>query len=461
MGVPSYDVAVLTSSSIDLDLVVRAAGSLTADLGPKALLGLELFARTDGGDLAVLFHFSFGAYSGALRKRLEQEGQRLSGRVVELALLAPPERERFLARLAAFDVRPTPGPVAEAVKALREKLGLKAGRELPRVQVGFASDDELLAAYARYVAEGTMFLAGSQRIAVGSRALLLFVAPGLDPLSATAEIVGHAHRDGPGALAKLEPGQSFKDFLSCKAYERRQGRASGGATGMRRFERFESCLEVAFDNYPDLLLEFGSNISRGGMFVKTLTPPPSRSRVRLRMRLPDDELLEVEAEVVHVVSPADAAARGVQAGVGLSFVEVSAEFDRQLAALIERYRARKPRVLVADDDDGYRGRLCLALAAAGMEVEVAATGDEAIVKLTDSLFSLDLLVLSLSLAGSTHLLWRIRRLGGEADLRVLVLAEGHPSALGELKGPDGANEALPRSTPPAEVVARVSALLGR
>src|SRR5205823_11550430 len=105
--------------------------------------------------------------------------------------------------------------------------------------------------------------------------------------------------------------QAFKNFLARKSHQRHQGRAVAAASGMRKHERYESCLEVTFDNFPDLAVEYASNLSRGGLFAKTYAPPPVRTRVQLTVRLPNGESVGCEAEVVHAISVEEALARGV------------------------------------------------------------------------------------------------------------------------------------------------------
>lgn len=71
------------------------------------------------------------------------------------------------------------------------------------------------------------------------------------------------------------------------------------------------------------------NISKGGLFVLSDDPPPLRSRVSVRLTVPGGEL-SLSAEVVHVVSAADAQAWGTVPGVGLQFVALG---DKQKKAL--------------------------------------------------------------------------------------------------------------------------------
>ena len=220
---------------------------------------------------------------------------------------------------------------------------------------------------------------------------------------------------------------------------------------------------MEFANYPELSVEYASNISKGGLFVRTKTPPEKFSRVKLLVRLPSGEQVETEAEVVHVVTPEEAKARDIPGGVGLQFRTQNQAFEEPFNRLIQEYQGRRPRVLTVDDDAFFRIVLKDALAQAGMEVETASDGEEGFAKLIDGLYQLDLLILDIEMPGLDGLRFmdRVRRMGGEGDLRILLLSGKPEAALQELKGPTRANDVMSKTTPPAEIVARIQRILGR
>jgi len=75
---------------------------------------------------------------------------------------------------------------------------------------------------------------------------------------------------------------------------------------------FEAKVRVRCPNWADFLTLHANNISSGGLFVKTATPLEKGMAVRLRIVLPQQYTLELEAEVVRVV-------HGPTPGMGLSF----------------------------------------------------------------------------------------------------------------------------------------------
>lgn len=76
-------------------------------------------------------------------------------------------------------------------------------------------------------------------------------------------------------------------------------------TAQTRVEpRYEASFEVAFATRDEFVKEYTQNISRGGLFVRTLHVPALRSHVRLVIHVPDDpEPLDLVATVAHVAPP--------------------------------------------------------------------------------------------------------------------------------------------------------------
>lgn len=103
---------------------------------------------------------------------------------------------------------------------------------------------------------------------------------------------------------------------------------------MRQHPRFVNPAEILVETVgrEELRSLWMSDISRGGMFVRTEYAPPMRARVQVTLRTPEGTLT-LEAEVVHVLPPSEARAYGRDPGVGLQFVNLS---DEKREA-IERY----------------------------------------------------------------------------------------------------------------------------
>jgi uncharacterized protein (TIGR02266 family) len=99
----------------------------------------------------------------------------------------------------------------------------------------------------------------------------------------------------------------------------------------RRYKRFPVNLEMEFRTELDFVREHATNISNGGLFVRTAHRPPMDTIVKVDVRLPNGERLQGEALVVHVVDDP------YKGGVGLAFLSDDPTFaetlDRYLASL--------------------------------------------------------------------------------------------------------------------------------
>lgn len=103
----------------------------------------------------------------------------------------------------------------------------------------------------------------------------------------------------------------------------------------RVFARVPARFEVRWASTHEFLVAYSENLSRGGIFVATSTPPALRETVELSLQLPDGKgLARTQAEVVQRVTVEQAGPHGV-AGAGLQFVGSDDEFRQRLDACIE------------------------------------------------------------------------------------------------------------------------------
>jgi uncharacterized protein (TIGR02266 family) len=99
----------------------------------------------------------------------------------------------------------------------------------------------------------------------------------------------------------------------------------------RRARRFPVHLEMEFRTELDFVREHATNISNGGLFVRTAHRPPIDTIVTVDLKLPNGERLQGDAIVVHLVDDP------YKGGVGLAFLSDDPTFaetlDRYLASL--------------------------------------------------------------------------------------------------------------------------------
>lgn len=106
--------------------------------------------------------------------------------------------------------------------------------------------------------------------------------------------------------------------------------------GVRSHPRFvtEKKIGVRIAERSALKTMWTENISKGGLFVRTDTPPPRGTILEVLISTPDGELA-LNAEVVHVVDKQSSEAAGQPPGVGLAFVAVKPEQKRAIHQYVD------------------------------------------------------------------------------------------------------------------------------
>jgi uncharacterized protein (TIGR02266 family) len=104
----------------------------------------------------------------------------------------------------------------------------------------------------------------------------------------------------------------------------------------RAYARVPVQLEVRFRSARDFVLEHATNLSRGGIFIRSDDPPPMDSAVEVQIVLPDGGAPAITAGVVvHRQLPSP----GKVAGVGIQFADGTDQFreriDRYMDSLLK------------------------------------------------------------------------------------------------------------------------------
>ena len=106
----------------------------------------------------------------------------------------------------------------------------------------------------------------------------------------------------------------------------------------RKFTRVPLSLEVniRFDDFNTFMSEFSSDLSVGGIFIKTQRPRKVGTQVRLRMRLQNGQkLIEAVGRVVRVVLSGDSYS-GATPGMAIQFTHLHPESRRIIEHCIEQ-----------------------------------------------------------------------------------------------------------------------------
>ena len=154
--------------------------------------------------------------------------------------------------------------------------------------------------------------------------------------------------------------------------------------------RVEATFPVSYPSIDQLLVAYSCDLSKGGMFLQTEQFLPVNAVVRINLGLGEGSAeIPIIARVVYVRDAAAARAAGKPPGMGIEFLDLSAD----CLALIEAYiaerisqdepapasaPARRLNVMVVDDDQGCRTLAAAPFRHRGDAVRVAGDGFEAL-----------------------------------------------------------------------------------
>ena len=314
---------------------------------------------------------------------------------------------------------------------------------MPCCELRFDSASALRVVWARHVADGALFLAGAEPdddvsiirvdVWVGNRQFP-------DNRGTVVPAPEHAPRDQHGVWVEVTPGFELTVFLA----EQRNTTPDSMATPPPRSHR----VQLDLSSREKLAIAFDQGLGTGHCFVATDSPPPLRETVTLTLLLPGSMNLQVDADVIHRVLS------GPRVGVGLQIATEHVLTVSSLEALlVSPPQARRPRVLVVDDEALWRSTYLRLLKPHGVDLILATNGKEGLQALIDHYFELDLVVLDLHMPelDGRGLIDRIRRLGGENTMRLFLVSAAPEEELAGLAGPRGANVVHSKLAPIEEI----------
>lgn len=263
--------------------------------------------------------------------------------------------------------------------------------------------------------------------------------------------------DDSRLVVELLLSPAVRSCISRHGHECREGRRAPHPAGVERgADRYETALEVRFSDLPQLIESYVTDISNSGLFIACEPQPQLRAHTTVRLTLPAGQSVEVPVEVVRRVTTGD------RRGVGVRF-DTSGGGLAPIEALLAHYGARRPRVLVVDDEPIWRSTLAQVLKSLGADVILAADGHEGLMKLTELLFEIDLVVLDLHMPNldGRGLLRRVRKQGNELGLRMFLFSGAGPDELESVADEHLANAILSKLDPLEELVERLRIELGK
>ncbi len=103
----------------------------------------------------------------------------------------------------------------------------------------------------------------------------------------------------------------------------------------RREPRSRRTLNLAYKERTNFIKAYSSNVSSGGLFVRTRKPLPKGTRFLLKLQLPEiSEPLQIQCEVAWSRTGEEGPAGG-DPGMGLKFLEMPPEERKMLKAYVE------------------------------------------------------------------------------------------------------------------------------
>jgi uncharacterized protein (TIGR02266 family) len=117
---------------------------------------------------------------------------------------------------------------------------------------------------------------------------------------------------------------------------------SGDGQNRRSFPRHRARFLVRFESVQEFVLQYAANISAGGVFISTDFAPPMDSVITVVLELPGSTApVTARAQVVHRVSPEEAAATQTDAGAGVQFIDADDAFREGIDHAIDHILQQK------------------------------------------------------------------------------------------------------------------------
>ncbi|MBI3181189.1 MAG: response regulator [Myxococcales bacterium] len=324
--------------------------------------------------------------------------------------------------------------------------------EPPAVAIRFDSDSALASWYAQYVAQGFVTITCWAQVATGSGIRLDLTAGELQ-LVARARALEPRQADGTVRVA-LEAEAELAAAVASQQLDRRLGRT---AENERR--RRASPLRVRFRSYHQLWREYVERLTHGALLVPTELALEVGSSSVLTVTFPDNQSMNVRTKVIGAVDLQPARETRPGKCFEVQLTDGAQALLKEADRLLAHYLAKRPYVLVVDDDVLFREALSDGLAEAGVDVETAEDGYDASHLLMRDLYELDAITMDLQMPGldGHTLAQRVRRVIG-SDVQIVVISGGAEAELKTRVGPV-ADQVISKSIPLPEIVYRVRRML--
>ncbi|MEZ4402971.1 MAG: response regulator [Kofleriaceae bacterium] len=202
----------------------------------------------------------------------------------------------------------------------------------------------------------------------------------------------------------------------------------------RRHHRADVTLLVEYEGADELLVDYTDNLSSGGTFVATSRAIDPGSAVRLALSFPG------LVEPIAIDGVVRWGRTGDEPGIGIEFL--AGDGQRRLAQIIERIKARDPRVmarvvrvLVVEDNPHVAAFIGEGLTGSGRRsgevsfaVETATNGLAALERLASTRYDALIIDVYLPVIDGAHVIAQVRNQLGLRDLPVIAVSAGGEAA---------------------------------
>ncbi|OGQ91055.1 MAG: hypothetical protein A2289_05155 [Deltaproteobacteria bacterium RIFOXYA12_FULL_58_15] len=473
-------VLVLDDPRRGFDVAAAAIREIRERYEPHELLNFDFF-YAPGSPLACLARFDWAMFGPDLPVEMERTAQKGHFRLLEPMQLSAVERRSFVERLNArlacrHRCVTSPGAALSELRRTimgepKVELGAVDPNAILHLRVQFASPEEFLDAYATTPLGRGIFIPSEALPEVGQAIkLTIETASGQGPICLSGRVVyvrdqtvarSQKSKMGFGVGFLLPPTEQnmFESFQNAV----RRGAPWPERSG-RRYERFPIPLRVEYEINGEARREHTVNLSRGGMFIDSFDPPPVGSIINFDVfATGSKEKANLAGTVVRSVDVNTATREGGHCGAGIRFMESPIDVLSRLSHILSSVDIPfTRRALLADDDRFFRTVIGNILRLGGFQILEAADGDAAFNLLLEELLDLDVLLLDLVMPGISgpDLVDKIRRVGGETDLKIVFLTATSVSDVEHRKLLEyGASDVLHKSLSPEEVLLRIEACL--
>jgi uncharacterized protein (TIGR02266 family) len=239
----------------------------------------------------------------------------------------------------------------------------------------------------------------------------------------------------------------------------------------RQTPRRTSEVRVRYETHSENITRYSDNISRGGIFIRTLHFLPINTVLRLHLLLPGEaEEIPVIARVAHVIGTDQAGELDRAPGMGLEFLDLAPEgkaalhdtflecVDRQIPDA-DRVQLKGTRILLVEDEGLVQRKISSLFMRRGLRIALAGTGAEALTKCLKDPPDLILSDIRMPAMDGWSFLRLVKSRPNLAAVPFVFLASVVSPNERQKAYELGADDFISKSTPPDEILARVERTL--